>query len=386
VTLALGVACVLGYAMLASSSIQAQLNQNVVESSQADYLAESGVQIARYYLENPAAAPSLATSAWMESYWPGQSNMQLWPGATERVTVTVTPVARRKFQINSTATGVVGGSARSAGATVELTTEYRTGNTFAANGSFAMPVTMSITGNVRVDGNLTGLVSALLNGVVQALNGTAFSGGSTPPTYPVRAAPAYEALVMPDQMNTKMPSNSTRAMYTWNGSTYYADQLPTSYTGTLTTANSGTNPLNVWYSNRAVTLTNLNLTGTLVMRTGTLNLRGTCTIKPAATGMPALIVKDDVSFYSLSTTTLKVDGLTWVGGAIGMSGATNPLAKLEVNGALLMAGSTPAFNSWSGLIIVKYDADKAKAPELSYSDRTVLSSRIVQWTSASSSN
>jgi hypothetical protein len=43
---AVAVAAVLGYALLAATQLQAQAGGNVVRSASADYLADSGVQLA----------------------------------------------------------------------------------------------------------------------------------------------------------------------------------------------------------------------------------------------------------------------------------------------------------------------------------------------------
>ncbi len=53
----LAITAVLGAAMLSSSSLQSDVSATTVKSAEADALAESGVQIAEYYLAHPADKP-----------------------------------------------------------------------------------------------------------------------------------------------------------------------------------------------------------------------------------------------------------------------------------------------------------------------------------------
>jgi Tfp pilus assembly protein PilX len=57
VLLVVAVAAVLGYAMLASSSLQSQVAGNIQRASAAELLAESGINLAMYYVQNPTKAP-----------------------------------------------------------------------------------------------------------------------------------------------------------------------------------------------------------------------------------------------------------------------------------------------------------------------------------------
>ena len=52
------VAVALGYAMLSNASLQAQVGANLQRTAAAECLAESGVELAIYYLQNPANTPN----------------------------------------------------------------------------------------------------------------------------------------------------------------------------------------------------------------------------------------------------------------------------------------------------------------------------------------
>jgi len=58
VMLVVAVAAVLGYAMLASSSLQSQVAGNIQRASSAELLAESGINLAMYYTQNLSKAPN----------------------------------------------------------------------------------------------------------------------------------------------------------------------------------------------------------------------------------------------------------------------------------------------------------------------------------------
>jgi len=95
-------AAVLGWAMLASSQLQAQVAGNLSQSAKAECLAVSGIELAIYYLQNPSKAPSLNA----DGYWSGGNTLSVGSpdGAAD---VTVASQAGKPGQFKITSTGRV---------------------------------------------------------------------------------------------------------------------------------------------------------------------------------------------------------------------------------------------------------------------------------------
>jgi hypothetical protein len=76
----IAIASVLGYVMLSTASLQNHAGANQVKVLSADYLAESGLNIAMYYLQYPDRAP--ARNA--DGYWSGMNGEYTLPMAARR--------------------------------------------------------------------------------------------------------------------------------------------------------------------------------------------------------------------------------------------------------------------------------------------------------------
>jgi hypothetical protein len=100
------VAAVLGYALLAATQLQAQAGGNVVRSAAADYLADSGVQLAMWHLQHTNGG------------WTGRSGISLGSSVPGTINVACQPLGNNTYQITSTAT--VNGSQHTAEAQVQL--------------------------------------------------------------------------------------------------------------------------------------------------------------------------------------------------------------------------------------------------------------------------
>ena len=62
VTIVVGVAALMGYALLGSAALESQVSSNSTTLAQAECLAESGINLAMLYLQSPSKAP--ASSSW----------------------------------------------------------------------------------------------------------------------------------------------------------------------------------------------------------------------------------------------------------------------------------------------------------------------------------
>lgn len=339
-------ATILSYALLSSQSTMMQASDNSARSAQADALAESGVQLAAYYLQNPAAAPVLNSSG----YYPGQTGVSLGSAVNGTVDITVTQVNTSTYDISSKAHYAATSASslnRSLGARASVQFSAAPTDAMAINGGLTIPSTMTINGNLRANGNIK-------------LNGGKVTGTITAPSV-VNLLGTLIGLV--DQIVTDTSSNKVVATtvkdyrtYTYNGKTYSAQLLPGT-SGTIgPTAN---NPLGVYYGTGDVTVsTALTINGTLLVPEGKLIMKSTKLTINASVNMPALVVNSDIGF-SGTKRSLTVNGLAWIGGAITKSGTTSN-NDATFNGAVQFSGGGGGVSTnYSGTVVVNYDKNRA---------------------------
>jgi len=347
-------ATIMAAALLSSQSTMVQASDNGLRAAQADALAESGIQLASYYLQNPSAAPVLNSSG----FYPGQTGVSLGSAAGGTVDITVTKVDNTTFDISAKShygTTSASPMTRSLGARAAVQYAYTPADASAVNGSFTASSNTSIVGNIRASGTVTlslgskvtgtitapSVVGSLLNFVGSILSPPNGSGGSNPVT-------------------TTIQDYKT---YTYNGKKYKAQDLKVD-AGTL--GPSKGNPLGVFFKDGDTTISKpLTVNGTVLVRNGKLILKSSSTtaisltVNPP-TGMPGLIVNSDVRFSGTKGTTLTVNGLTWIGGVITNSGTTSN-NKISLNGSAQFAGSNAVTSSYVGSVSIYYDKNKATA-------------------------
>src|SRR5688572_17227136 len=101
------IASVLGFVMLTSASMQGRAGSNHTKMMSADYQAESGLNIAMYYLQQPGHAPSQSA----DGYWGGfNADYTLPNGMPCNVSVAVTRDATDPWTYDVTSTAAVGTS------------------------------------------------------------------------------------------------------------------------------------------------------------------------------------------------------------------------------------------------------------------------------------
>lgn len=339
VMIIVGVAMVLSFALLAETSLQTQVSGNAYVAAQADTLAESGVNLANYYLLNPWKAPSL-----QNGYWPGETGISLGSGAPGTIDVAVMRDAANTNEYVVTSTGRPGG-ALSAGVAHTVTARVRIAPGFkitraiaSAKGLQIMDEDVTITGNVAAN-------AALVN--VGTINGIAYAAsfansGTITAMLPISSTEPAAA-----------PTKTTIQTY---GSYVYPGEgvLRSRTTIALSAIGSGvmenlgptaTNPAGIYWRNGDLTVNNnLTINGTLVVN-GNLILNGTNISITAADGFPALIVLGE--FRTRSWKTITINGTTYIDKVVKAESGVSLSTSLVFNGALLF-GDNGAFNTGSG--------------------------------------
>jgi hypothetical protein len=374
VVFTVGMAAVMGVAILAASSMQSQVKGNILAGAQADYLAESGVQLGMYYLQNPGNASALNASG----VYTGGSSITFGADTPGYVDIAISTVATNTYDITSTAHG--GNSlTRTQTARVYVNTQYTQTKALSTNGNWTMPTSMTVDGDIRCDGNLTVAAGGTINGLVRALATTNYPTFSAPETFPVKAAPLLTNI---DIYTTTGAATPYYNYVDTDGTTKvgYPQLLPAVVIGEYLPA--ANNPKNVWYTNNATTFTDFILNGTLVMRGSTrrMGIFGNVQIT-AMENMPALVLNGPMQFSTdLDPRDVVIDGLCWMAGNITTTGTPATGCSLTINGALLFGSSATGVGAnYLGTINVTYDSAKVQVPNFSSVGATPQSVRILRW-------
>lgn len=380
----MGLCACLGYAMLYGAATDAQAADNAVMAGQADALAESGVNLAMYYLRYPAKAPSDFLTTATDTYT--ASNVTFGSDVSGHVDLTVTRLGGWRFAITSTGVAQDGPLrvAKTVDATASCKTVFSPQFTVSAQGNTVIRgPSMTITGNavagavgpVQVKGTFgvtgTPMITPASNVYASGLS-TTFTATPKPERYQ-NAAPTWS------QLKTYGPT------YAYNGQTFNAVILPSSLNASPAAANVATNPLKVYYCAGNLTLfnadpaTNITINGTLVVNgrlilarnlpsgTGTKTLR----IDSPVAGAPALVVKNDFAVLWRSRT-VTLAGLVWIGEGITGDLINNASTSVTIAGALLTP-QWPATRTFAGTTTMSYNASKLSVPDFTTESNQVPS-------------
>lgn len=387
-------ATVLGYAMLCSATLSNIAGSNQTKLQSADNLAESGINLAMYYLQYPAEAPSLNG----DSYWAGTGGdiaISSSVAGTVNVTVTRDPTDQWTYEVVSV--GKAGGSSssiieRTTGARLYVRNEFVAPHAGAFNYDIQVNPGTNFIGNVYTSRNLAvryGTVPSSITGkgycktytTPVAFQYLAPSGGFTTYSNPTGGSPTNGDVFL-------------YKTYTYDNTTYTASVIPavtTSYTA-ITRGTSVSNPAGVWYrdgSGSAGTFTlndNVVINGTLVIE-GNLNVRGANIVITPQAGYPALIVTGNMDIAQ-ARRSITCNGTVYVGGQLRMTTLSSAptladYSRFTVNGALLLGTTTtaPFLSTYVVVTNVTYDATKAKAPDLSSAThlRTPKGVHVLRW-------
>jgi Tfp pilus assembly protein PilX len=402
----IAIASVLGYVMLSTASLQNHAGANQVKLLSADYLAESGINIAMYYLQYPGRAPALNA----EGYWSGMNAEYTLPnGSPATLTVGVqqamdnsSPPKPVPWTYEIATSAAVGSDTdpthrvtRTTGARVYVRNEFvmRPGAVVSNNAiTFYGPITTS--GDVygaKQMGIKSGTLTPAINGAGYALSGIVSSGYIAP-------RDGFIALSNTSAGAPIAPSNSNVNLYKFYNveDKRYEAGLITTVTDILTgllglvfPPPAPDNPAGVVYkdatSSPLVLSDNQTINGTLVVE-GDLQIKGTnITINPQP-GFPALIVTGNLEIYQ-SGRNLTSNGLTYIGGQLksnnnGLPAPPQSLAStFTVNGGLIFGSSSvvPIPTTYNVKTLITYNATKARAPDLSTALRQPIGVSIVRW-------
>jgi hypothetical protein len=370
----MGLCACLGYAMLYSATTDAQAANNSLLASQADALAESGVNLGMYYLRYPDEAPTdFLALLTVDTY--DVSNITFGPGVNGYVNLRVMRKPDWNFEITSTGVAQVGPLriVQTIKATAHCTTK------------FSPRFAVSIQGDATISGTATKMqISAPFADAIGPMqvkgkleySGTPMISGTEPyaestTTYPFPLKPERLQSAAPTDWNQLGFNGPT---YTYNGQPCTAEPLVSPLNSDPPDTNlDSNNPLRIYYCATDLILfetapaaqTKITINGTLVVNGRLIlaeNAAGgittkTLSIKSPVPHAPALVVEKDLAFL-WSDRTVDLEGVVWIGEGITGTGsiATNARSKFKLTGAYL----TPHWQAelplqpFAGSIIIQF--------------------------------
>jgi hypothetical protein len=370
VTAVVAVATVMGLSILANNTLQAEASSSQDKAVGADALAESGVNLGLYYLQNlhdstkcPAAIPALTTAG---NY--SQSNNTLGAAVPGKFNLRFTRPSLLQYQIVSTGIATAGAADVSRTLTALADVDYYGYAIMAPNATAALtiPSGTTVTGNVlapsgsAASGDGGGGGGGLLGGLVGGLLKT-----------------VTDVLGI-----TQVPSTAAvnhYLNYNINGVSGTATLI---LLGTLSNETRGPvpgNPAGVYYTLGNLDMNgNVKINGTLIMSSGgQLRVQGTGNSITPQRYFPAVVSDSDIKLKSANTT-LDINGLTYTGGNISKAG-TGSNYVMNVTGTLLFAGATPTIDPGVTLKVV-YDRQRASIPSLTGAVKPIPTGyTIVNW-------
>jgi hypothetical protein len=349
VLIIVALATMIAMAMLSSASLQASVSDNATRGAVADYMANSAIQAAAHYLQNPGKLPV----SWVKS------------GYALYVTGATVSGVRGSFDVNATvnstipdayvvtATGYSGSTntvTRSATAQIQLQRAMPSYGTVFGSGSYSLIGAYTVNGGILVSGTVVSTLGATVNGGINS------SPKSTDFTVPAVGSVNYFGA-------------GTTTYKMSDGRTGTAQVLPS---GTVTSQpawNSTTNPGEVFYFSGPMTIGTssgtLALGGTYIVRSNSLTVKNTAPgansavnvkITPVS-GMPALIVDQNISLTTKNVG-LTVNGVVWLGSQFSLNGGLINPPTVTINGSLLLPTSASLALILGGSATINYDATK----------------------------
>jgi hypothetical protein len=393
------VAAVLGYAMLSSAAMTRQVTNSAAITAGAQGMAESGVNLALYYLQNPEASPQYptaypATEAYERDrkFWTGTNGqfVDVASPAIGQVKVTVTrpnPAVRWYYEIE--AVGRAPGSTleRKVMASTYVNAEYRFEHATVTTNDVGWTGNTRIEGDsysngglsIRTGGVIIGRAIRRKSGATQVLP---TGGWMAPPANP-KIVPTFDEVrsYLKYELPRGVENHATVLTKTDIGSA----GVP--LLGLLASGESlgptASNPAGVYYAPGDLTMhADSEVRGTLIVR-GNLTILGTnVRIHEPKPGFPALVVGGNVNYGLLTVAPkLSVSGVMYVAGRIDsalLSGGLLP--TVDVDGAMLVGGTSPVFLSLPlSFVRVKYNPTLANVPDFSEVGRTPISVKVLEW-------
>ena len=314
-------------AFLNSASVRVLTSGNAVDYAKAEYLAESGLSEAAYFLQKPDPTQS-------EGFWPGVAERHI-DGSANYYQVSVNKDDNDATLLHAVSTAHLVGAA---GEILAFSLERRfpkPGPVFThdlmADHDLFIPANLTLNGNSYAAGNMTN--EGTINGDAEA-TGSIVNGGT------------ITGEILPNSASIYIPACPLEypVTYTYQGTQY---QTTTITSGTLQgiswTSAPADNPMGVYIRYGDLEFEGGNtIVGTLIV-TGQLtitvqNSESSITANP---GFPAIVAQNNMILQQ-GGSTLTINGASIIHGAIQ---ANNPKSPIVTNGPLVFLNAEGGFAS-----------------------------------------
>jgi hypothetical protein len=341
------VTVLLGMALLGVASLELQATSNLAMRTRAQGLAESGVNLAIYYIQYPAAAPLL-----VNGYWPGSAGLTFGAGISGSATVTVVRDTVALDEYTITSTGSDNGMTNQIVTRVRVKSGLSITQAVSVGNLVSLEDDIVVTGNVVVDGRLTNKGTILGTARYRTIT----NQGTITTQLP---------LLSSDVVQTPAASSiQMYATYPWNDGKVYARKTWSSNTISSTTLGpTSDNPAGIYhYTGDLILKDGVTINGTLIVA-GNLLLDGFGAKITPAGGYPALLVTGNL--LTTSDKSMTVYGASWVAKSIKSNSSSSSSTTITFRGSLMMDGGTgTGYFSSAGDVFVIYDASRLNVPDL----------------------
>lgn len=301
----------------------------MVQRTQVDYLAESGLEHAKGLILNPQDIAS--------AYWTGALAQQLVAGSDDYYDVNVVKLpGERNYQITSDAYRLDAG-VKTVRSSLEAELRLDPCIAYWAGASTTVSLLVTVNGDVYCNGNLSG------DGAVA---GDVFASGTI--TASNLTGQKNEMVLETPVDFCGLDINDFNSSYYIN-STGYPVNIIDPNISSVTLVPGGGNPAGINYTSDPNNLVSLNgnvaINGMLVVA-GNLTVRGTNNVITAVKNFPALLVSGELIIEDGAT--LQVTGLAQVGQRIAV---TANAQSMDIDGALFVANGGIDGSALSSIVI-----------------------------------
>jgi len=375
VLLLVAIIFIVGLAAITAATSSSLSGSNFVDYATALQGAQSGIEVARRYLDHPWEAGL----SWGQT-WPGTGSYCLMPAPSDTdaalhdvyYSVTVTASANSSgtpvYLVASTGRALAPGGdpAGDSGATRTVTAIFQQPaitlpNLVTSAGALYLPANSHVNGSVFCDQNAIVAAGATVQNNLAAV-GTITAFG----TVSGLSTPSCSALFIPPVI-----FNQYAPTYSFGGSTNTAVLLAGSLLTGVPPLSMPGNPDNIFYSTADFTISNATVAGGGFVTSGNLTLSGTVSIA-APLGFPALVVGGDLLINRNAS--IATAGTIAVAGTIRMvnddgsevTDASLPQAVWFQTGPLLFTGPN-SFSTYSTTnFTANFDATRATLQPVSH--------------------
>jgi Tfp pilus assembly protein PilX len=335
----IAIASLLGIAMLSAATLQAQVAHSSQDAATADYLAESAVQTAAYYLQHDLAN--------CPSSWTSTAGHKIKASG-----VTISGVDG-SFDIDATATSItdrylVNVVGRSSGSTPVTRTASAKVTVLRTTPSYAS----GFGGNSITIGSKN-----IFNGAPVAYNASLSNNGTLNGGSRVFTASDFSVPTSASGQVNYYGGNIAGGTYTMPNGNIGTPQILSTATITSTASLTAlaTNPGKVFYSAGSIVITGAGTYNATLVARGAIDFRpamGSVVTINRVAGFPALVT-DGTLAINFKSGTLTINGVTFLGGGTSWGALTNTAVK--INGALLTP--SPTLSAAAGSLTVNYIAN-----------------------------